>query len=115
AGYALALADVQRQGNEPSGVIMAQAREAGITEARSDTVKKPRNLLAALFARSATAEERSDDAQAAEPTPPKITLASANVKPKPVETTPIVPLPSSRPRPVAVAAIEPAPAASNVI
>lgn len=119
AGYALALADVQRQGNAPSGVIMAQARDAGITEARSDTAKKPRNLLAALFARSATAEERSDDAQAAEPTPAKVTLASANtsanVKPKPVETTAIVPLPSSRPKLVAVASAEPAPAAPNVI
>lgn len=115
AGYALALADVQRQGNAPSGVIMAQARDAGITEARSDTTKKPRNLLAALFARSATAEELSDDAQAAEPTPAKVTLASASVKPKPVETTPIVPLPSSRPKPVAVAAAESVPAASNVI
>lgn len=118
AGYALALADVQRQGNAPSGVLMAQAREAGITEARSDTAKKPRNLLAALFARSATAEERSDGAQAAEPAPAKVTLASAttvaNVKPKPVETT-IVPLPSSRPKPVAVAQAAPAAAAPNVI
>lgn len=119
AGYALALADVQRQGNAPSGVIMAQAREAGITEARTDTARKPRSLLAALFTRSATAEERSDDEQAAEPAPAKVTLASANtvanVKPKPVETTTIVPLPSSRPKPVAVAEAAPAAAAPNVI
>lgn len=114
AGYALALADVQRQGNAPSGVIMAQARDAGITEARSDT-NKPRNLLAALFSRSATADEVSDDAQAAEPTPSKVTLASANVKPKSVETTPIVPLPSSRPKLIAVAATNSAPDAPNMI
>lgn len=121
AGYALALADVQRQGNAPSGVIMAQAREAGITEARSDTTRKPRNLLAALFARSATADELSEDAQAAAPAPAKqpVVLASAavnaSVKPKPVATTPIVPMPSSRPKAVDVAAAEPAPGAPNVI
>ncbi|RDV03379.1 DUF882 domain-containing protein [Undibacter mobilis] len=119
AGYALALADVQSRGNAPSNVLMAQAREAGITEARSDTAKKPRSLLAALFTRSATADELSDEAQAAEPTPAKVTLASASakpdVKPKPVATATIVPLPSSRPRPIAVAAADPAPAAANVI
>jgi len=119
AGYALALADVQRQGNAPSGVLMAQAREAGITEARNDG-GKPRNLLAALFTRSATAEERQDqDDDAPAATPAKVTLASAStsatVKPKPVETTPIVPLPSSRPKPIQVAQAAPAQPAPNMI
>lgn len=117
AGYALALADVQRQGNAPSAVLMAQARDAGITDARSDTATKPRNLLAALFTRSATAEERDDEPDAA---PAKVTLASAETaaRPKPVETARIVPLPSARPKPVAVAVAEaaaPAQPGPNVI
>src|SRR3569623_1173034 len=36
AGYALALADVERRGNEPSRVIMAQARDAGFGEASDE-------------------------------------------------------------------------------
>ncbi len=114
AGYALALADVQRQGNAPSGVLMAQAREAGVTEARYDG-SKPRNLLTALFTRSATAEERQepdDDTPAAAPA--KVVPASA-AAPKPVETARIVPMPSSRPKVIAVAQAAPAQPAPNMI
>ena len=115
SGYALALADVQRRGNAPSGVIMAQAREAGVGEASTDTSSaKPRNLLAALFGGRPTADELTDDAETSSaPAKPPIVLASA--KPKPVATARVVPLPSSRPKPIEVAAAAPAPGAPNVI
>ena len=116
AGYALALADVERRGNEPSRVIMAQAREAGITaadvaEARAEApAQRPRNLLASLFGGKLGA----DTPEAAKPEKAPVVLASA--KPKPVATASIVPLPSSRPRVIQVASAEPAPqTAANVI
>ncbi|MCW5694128.1 MAG: DUF882 domain-containing protein [Pseudolabrys sp.] len=115
AGYALALADVERRGNEPSRVIMAQAREAGITaadvaEARAEApAGKPRNLLASLFGGSSKSETP-------EAKPEKAPVVLASAKPKPVATASIVPLPSSRPRVIQVASAEPAPqTAANVI
>jgi len=115
SGYALALADVQRRGNAPSGVLMAQARDAGVGEAGTETSSaKPRNLLAALFGGRPTADELVDDAEASStPTKPPVVLASA--KPKPVETARIVPLPSSRPKLVEVAAAGPNIIGPNVI
>ena len=119
SGYAMALADVQRQGNAPSGVIMAQAREAGVTEAATTTTSaKPGNLLAALFGGRPTADELTDDAEASSKSAkPPVVLASAKlvVTPKPVATAQIVPLPSSRPQVVQVAAAAPVQAAPNVI
>ena len=112
AGYALALADVQRQGNAPSTVLMAQARDAGITQARSDG-GKPRNLLAALFGGRPTAVEADEDAPATAPAKPPVVLASA--RPKPVETSRIVPMPSSRPKIIEVAATAPSASAANGI
>src|SRR3569833_2693529 len=49
-GYALALADVEKRGNEPSRMIMAQAREAGVAEAGDEApAGKPSNFLASRF------------------------------------------------------------------
>ena len=119
SGYALALADVQRRGNAPSAVLMAQAREAGVGGAdtapsSANPGNKPRNLLAALFGGRPTADELMDEADAAATqAKPPVVLASA--KPKPVATARIVPLPSSRPKLIEVAAAEPAPGAANIV
>ncbi|MBS0248212.1 MAG: DUF882 domain-containing protein [Proteobacteria bacterium] len=115
AGYALALADVEKRGNEPSRLIMAQAREAGVAEpavaearAEEPPAQKPRNFLASLF--GGTLKSETPAAK------PPVTLASANAKPKPVATARIVPLPSSRPKAIEVASADPAPqTAANVI
>ena len=112
AGYALALADVEKRGNEPSRVIMAQAREAGVTEAAEAgaTAQKPRNFLASLFGGNL----KSDAEESAKPEKAAVVLASA--KPKPVATARVVPMPSARPKLIEVASAEPAPqTAANVI
>jgi len=100
AGYALALADVERRGSRPSSVSLAAARDAGaITTANlSAAAQKPRRgLLDGLFGGSNEAE---DEPAAATPAPPKpVAVAMA---PKPVAVEPIVPMPSSRPKPAPV-------------
>jgi len=110
AGYALALADVEKRGNEPSGLIMAQARNAGVTEDSDEApAGKPRNFLASLFG-GGTKSAPADTAK------PVVASAKPAALPKPVVTASIVPLPSSRPRLVQVAAAEAAPqTAANVI
>ncbi|MFA6265292.1 MAG: DUF882 domain-containing protein [Pseudolabrys sp.] len=118
AGHALALADVERRGNEPSAVIMAQARDAGVSDARAEApagaaADKPRSLLAALFGGAPKAHDPANGAGSRVAKQP-VVLASA--KPKPVATARIVPMPSARPRLIQVASAEPAPqTASNVI
>ncbi len=114
AGYALALADVEKRGNAPSNVIMAQARNAGVAEADEDETPapKPRNFLASLFGGGA----KPDTAEAAKPEKAPVLLASASTKPKPVATARVVPMPSARPKLIEVASAEPAPqTAANVI
>ena len=58
-GYELALADIQRRGNNPSENSLLAAREAGVTVGSGS---KGRNLLAALFRHK---EEDEDDAPTA--------------------------------------------------
>ena len=115
--YALALADVEARGNEPSGTSLAAARNNGVETASAG--KPQRNLLAALFgSKSGDADEAGDDpaakpvyttASAAAPARAKTAIASLTA-PKPVATESIVPLPAARPKtaPVAVAAATPA-------
>jgi uncharacterized protein YcbK (DUF882 family) len=120
--YALALADVERQGNAPNGRSLEAAREAGlitasqVQQAEAVTTRPPkRTLLARLFG---FGRDDEHDA-AAEPAPipaPKqargpLVLASVMPKPKPVVTSRIVPLPAARPKPVVVADAEPEAAA----
>jgi len=106
AGYALALADVQKRGGEPSEMSLEAARSAGINVA----ARPQRNLLASLFG----AKDEEDDSEsapgnkapsAAETRPAKVAEARA-AKP--------VPLPAPRPtvRIAAKMAPTPAPVAS---
>jgi len=112
-GYALALADVERQGAVPSGTSLEAARAAGvITAGREYAAERPkRSLLARLFG-----SDKDQDEQSEQPAPKsanlhaRAPLAVASLSPpKTVAVEHIVPLPAARPKPVAVALILPRP------
>ena len=121
--YALALADVERQGNAPNGRSLEAARDAGVIsesqvqEAELVTQRPKRTLLARLFGygrdgeHAAAAEAAPASKQARGP----LVLASVMPKPKPVITTRIVPMPAARPQPVVVATAEPKAAAAPMV
>lgn len=99
-GYALALADVERRGGEPSAVSLAAARDAGIVTASADT-KPKRSFLASLFGGNLQSEEPADEAEQ-QPAPKRVrpvALASVTpvAAPKPVSVERVVPLPAARP------------------
>lgn len=113
-GYALALADVERRGNEPNAVSLAAARNAGIVTASADganTGGKPkRNFLASLFGgklESEPDELNDEQQQPAKRTRPAVALASLApaTAPKKVALERVVPLPAARP--VALAQAKP--------
>jgi hypothetical protein len=92
AGYALALADIQKRGSsEPSEMSIEAARAAGINVA----TRPQRNLLAALFG----SKDEEDDGEAAvapssrQPSEPK---PDRSAEPRAANAKP-VPLPSPRP------------------
>ena len=105
SGYALALADVEARGKEPSGVSLAAARDAGVVTASAERSAKPkRGLLASLF--RANLDESDDDEQATpKPVAKPVAVASLSAasKPKPVAVQSIVPMPAQRPKPVTLA------------
>lgn len=129
AGYALALADVERQGRAPSTVSLAAARNAGaigdddvVTVASASGTAKPARpsaptLLASFFGfKPGTGESETPKSNAADKTTDpaqRITTASL-AAPVPVER--IVPMPKTRPdatmtlASLAPAAVLPAPA-----
>jgi uncharacterized protein YcbK (DUF882 family) len=109
-GYALALADVERRGNEPNAVSLAAARNAGIVTASADggnTGTKPkRNFLASLFGGKLEAEsDELNDGQQQPAKRARPVVALASLMPvtasKKVAVERVVPLPTARP--VAVA------------
>jgi uncharacterized protein YcbK (DUF882 family) len=107
AGYALALADVERRGNEPNEVSLAAARNAGVIgeeerTASLQTDQQPkRGFFASLFG------SRDEPAETAKPQQ-RVAVASARViAPLPVSLEHIVPVPKGRP--VAVASLTPTP------
>jgi len=111
AGYALALADIERQGGSPSQMSLAAAQNSGIdTEAVADAAESGtqprRSLLAALF--SGTGEDAAET-EAAKPakTPAPVRVARA----APALPAGPVPLPKTRPEaaPVVVAMALPEP------
>ena len=118
SGYAQALADVERRGNEPNAVSLAAARDAGIVTASVDGAKPKRSFLASLFTPRQDADELSDEQQQQPAATPKRTRApsalasAAPVAAKPVAVERVVPLPSARPvvaqTVVAAASIPPA-------
>jgi uncharacterized protein YcbK (DUF882 family) len=110
-GYALALADVERRGGEPSANSLAAARDAGVITASMEqgTAKPQRSLLARLFG---TAKDVDVDELSEQPAPKhaRAPVAVASLQPtKPVAVEHIVPMPAARPRPVAVATVIPKP------
>lgn len=103
SGYALALADVERRGGEPSNVSMAAARDAGIVTASTDG-KPKRSLLASLFGGGKQDTDELSDEQQQQPavTPkrtraPVVLASAAPVAAKPIAVERVVPLPSARP------------------
>jgi hypothetical protein len=102
AGYALALADVERDGHAPNSVSLAAARNAGVIGDDEDrTASVPQ--LASLFGMREKTPEASKP-----PLRETVAIASARVSPPiMVALERIVPLPKGRP--VAMAAITPIP------
>jgi hypothetical protein len=113
-GYTLALADVERRGNEPSGRSLEAARDAGIVTASVERTsgKSKRSFLARLVSGDLDEDEASE-----QPAPKSTNLrarapvAVASLSPgkiaaKPVTTETIVPLPAVRPKAVAVANVQ---------
>ena len=104
-GYALALADVERHGSSPSGLSLAQAREAGAITARQEqlaerTVEKPaeRSSLAIFDfgSRGEDANEKLAEAAPARAAANRVVPAKLSAPTK-VATASFVPLPKGRP------------------
>jgi uncharacterized protein YcbK (DUF882 family) len=117
AGYALALADVERRGGVPSATSLEAARGAGVITAslERDAAKPKRSLLARIFGTPNDEDEQSEQpapksASLRAPTP--IVVAGLS-PPTRVTTETIVPMPTSRPKPIAVAAVAPKPKAAE--
>ncbi|MFN3657500.1 MAG: DUF882 domain-containing protein, partial [Pseudolabrys sp.] len=107
-GYALALAEVEARGSEPSSVSLAAARDAGIDTAAAG--KPQKSLFARIFGGGAKDREEAADEETTAALPKRsraATQVASLAAPKPVATTPIVPLPSARPKGLAVAAAAP--------
>ena len=113
AGYALALADVERRGGEPSGTSLAAAREAGIVTASVETGKPKRSLLARIFGTPKDEDEQSEQPAPKQPSlrPHTPVVVASLMPPTRIATEKIVPMPTARPRPIAatVAALMPKP------
>src|SRR5689334_16826560 len=109
-GYALALADVERRGNRPSEMSLDAAREAGVITAGAaeQAAERPkRSLLARLFG-AKDADEVADEPAPAKPTRTPLAVASLSPpKATPISVERIVPLPTARPKSIAVAAAAP--------
>ena len=103
-GYALALADVERQGAVPSGTSLEAAREAGVitaSEEQAAAAPPKRSLLARIFDLGKGHDKRREE---------QSEQAVASLSPsKAVKVEPFVPLPAARPNPVTVASILPRP------
>jgi len=113
AGYALALADVERRGGVLSGTSIAAARDAGVTTASLDGSRPKRSFLATLFGGAKDADEVSE-----EPAPKRAratTVVASLTPPKPVAVERIVPMPTARPQAVVAAAAKPKPAQQNYV
>lgn len=122
AGYALALADVERQGRAPSSVSLAAARDAGMIGEGDEQVadqasgKPQRNLIADLLnfgGADKPAKPVAAPVAVASAAPVKITTVAIIPMPKhrpsrQIEMAAYVPTPKSRPaRPVEIASADP--------
>ncbi len=114
-GYALALADVEARGSEPSSPTLAAARDAGIDTTSAG--KPQKSLFARIFGGAQDREETADEETTAS-TPKRArapTVIASAAAPKSVATERVVPLPSAKPKALAVAAATPEPAADDKI
>jgi uncharacterized protein YcbK (DUF882 family) len=110
-GYALALAEVERRGNIPSGTSLEAARDAGMITASID--KPKRNLLARIFGTAKDEDERSEEPAVAPKRARAPTRVASITPPTHVAVERIVSLPAARPK--AVAAAKPKPAEQKLV
>jgi uncharacterized protein YcbK (DUF882 family) len=99
-GYALALADIEARGNEPSAASLHAARIAGLLNGEPHN-GKPRTLLASLFGAG-----KNDQADVA-------VTGSIGKTAQPAQQPADVPLPRRQPAPVKMAAAAPAASSSE--
>ncbi len=115
-GYALALADVERRGGQPSEMSLDAAREAGVTTANFEPGAKPkRSIFARLFGSHKDADEVNEEPTPKQARTPTAVASLAPAKPHPVAVEHIVPLPTARPSQLAVATAAPKPATRPVV
>lgn len=90
AGYALAKADIERRGNQPSSVSLAAARNAGVLVAQRDT---PINPLAKLFGFGKAEPQEVETTATVAPAPKMVAAAAkpAPRKPAPVQVAAALP------------------------
>ena len=116
-GYALALADVERRGGQPSGDIAGSGARSGVITANFEpgAAKPKRSIFARLFGSRKDADEVSEEPAPKQARTPMAVASLSPPKPHPVAVEHIVPLPTARPKPaaVAVAAATPKPACSH--
>jgi uncharacterized protein YcbK (DUF882 family) len=110
-GYALALADIERRGGDPSASSLNAARVAGVLggNAGQGSEKSPRTGLAKLFGLGKDDDEDLSSTASIPRTPPQAARQVAVAVAVPVKTVP-VPSPRAKPAVVDVAA-NPAPPA----
>ena len=103
AGYALAMADVQRHGSKPSSVSLAAARSNDVIESEQSQTAASRNFLTALFGK-VTKEEDDDDQPA----------TTAGTKPSNTKPTVLALAAAAPEKPAAVRLPQPRPATLQV-
>ena len=106
-GYALARADVERRGGMPSEMSLEAAREHGAITGDATSGKPKRSIFARLFGGGKDTDEVNED-PAPKQTRAPVTVANVHApKAKPVSVEHIDPLPTARPKDVAVASAAP--------
>ena len=118
-GYALALADVERRGGQPSETSLEAAREAGVITANFEpgAAKPKRSIFARLFGSHKDADEVSEEPAPKQARTPTAVASLSPPKAHSVAVEHIVPLPTARPQSAAVAVVAatPKPAARTVV
>jgi hypothetical protein len=99
AGYALALADVERRGSSPSRVTLAAARDTGATatESRDAAAKPRRTMLSRLFGYGDNSNNNDDDEEERQGVTTRGRAKAPEEARKPVEIAAAVPMPRRPP------------------
>lgn len=116
-GYALALADVERRGSRPSEMSLEAARDAGVIAAGYEPAagQPKRGLFARLFGLGKDSDEVKEDSAPKAARAPMTVASVPSPKAKPVSVEHIVPLPTARPKEVAVAAAPTTPPKQTIV